>query len=312
MGFFSLKGTCDVCGKEYGFSKYKYKDGYLCPECNKKVLKRLKHTNFRTTIAEVKEIMNTYGDKANKCDCCGGDLGLMSSKCTDGVVCGNCSSLALKYLNKSATKLTIADIMPFANMEQLYQEHLHDFTPTKVVSGLLEIDENKGEWLVPDGMFGKKKHPRIFKFTDIVSFELLVDETSVVSGGVGRAVAGGILFGGVGAIVGGSTGKKRSKNVVNSMKIKITVDDMQCPTVYIKILNSATKTDSFIYRSLEKSAQECLSVLDLLTKKYAKQQEQELAATMQELDSNDFIFCRECGTKIPRDSKFCSSCGTKL
>lgn len=306
MGFFSLKGVCDVCGKEYGFNKFKYKDGYLCPDCNKKVLKRLKRTNFNTTIAEVKEIMDTLGEQTNRCDACGKELGAFYNKCADGIICNSCSSLVVKNLKKTSAKATLEELAPFVDAEKLYQEHLQEFTPTKKIGSYMEIDEEKGEWLVPDGFFGGKKHPKIFKFEDIVNYELLVDESSVASGGVGRAIAGGILFGGAGAIVGGVTGKKRSKNVINSMKIKITVDNLQCPVVYIKFFsNSPTKTDSIMYRSFEKNAQECLSILDLLVNRFAKKQKENVI-------TGDFIFCRKCGNKLPADSKFCSSCGEKI
>ncbi|MBM7836341.1 DUF4428 domain-containing protein [Clostridium sardiniense] len=308
MGFFSLKGVCDVCGKEYGFNKFKYKDGYLCPECNKKVLKRLKHTSFKVTIAEVKEIMESLGEQSNRCDACGKELGAFYNKCADGIVCGTCANIGVKKLGKTSSKVSLAELAPFVDAEKLYQEHLQEFTPTKKIGSFLEVDENKGEWLVPDGFFGGKKHPRIFKFKDIVNYELLVNESSVASGGVGRAIAGGVLFGATGAIVGGVTGKKRSKNVIDSMKIKITVDDLQYPVVYINIISSSTKTDSILYKPLEKQAQECLSVLDLLVNKFAKNQ----VSNIQDDGNKDFMFCKECGTKIPRDSKFCSNCGEKI
>lgn len=308
MGFFSLKGVCDVCGEGYGFNKYSCKDGFICPTCFKKVSKKLPKGITKMTAQEVKDMMEELGDSIDKCDCCGNKIGMLVYKCSDAVLCSDCASLGSKNVKKSLSKTMLAEILPFADAEKLYKDHLEEFTPTKKISSYLEVDEEKGEWLVPDGLFGGKKHPKIFKFADIVNYELLVNESSVASGGVGRAIAGGLLFGGTGAIVGGITGKKRTQSVVNSMKIKITVDNLQCPTVYIKFFTSPTKVDSMMYRSFEKNAQECLSVLDLLVNKFAKNQ----VSNIQDDGNKDFMFCKECGAKISRDSKFCSSCGEKI
>ncbi|EPZ54444.1 hypothetical protein H477_3583 [[Clostridium] sordellii ATCC 9714] len=46
----------------------------------------------------------------------------------------------------------------------------------------------------------------MYNYKDIIEFELLEDGESITKGGLGRAVAGGVLLGGVGAIVGGVTG----------------------------------------------------------------------------------------------------------
>ncbi|MBQ8929768.1 MAG: hypothetical protein IJ052_05160, partial [Oscillospiraceae bacterium] len=53
-------------------------------------------------------------------------------------------------------------------------------------------------------------HFRRIPFSTIIGCEIMVD--SEVTGGVGRAVAGGIIAGGVGAIVGVATSKKTIKS----------------------------------------------------------------------------------------------------
>ena len=93
---------------------------------------------------------------------------------------------------------------------------------------------------------GTKKNPKIYNYSDIVDFELLEDGESITKGGLGRAITGGLLFGGIGAVVGGITGGKRSKSICNSLKIKITVNDMRSPVVYINLLATATKRQLYI------------------------------------------------------------------
>jgi hypothetical protein len=131
---------------------------------------------------------------------------------------------------------------------------------------LIEFDDSQKKWLVPDGFMGKKKNPKVYNYSDIVDFELLEDGESITKGGIGRAVAGGLLFGGVGAVVGGVTGGKKSKAICKSLKIKITVNDINNPVVYINLLTTETKKDSFTYKTVYKATQECLSVLELICK----------------------------------------------
>ena len=85
---------------------------------------------------------------------------------------------------------------------------------------------------------------------DINGFEILEDDAVV--GGIGRAIAGGILAGGMGAIVGATT----AKNHVLSYAIAIYTKDIANPQVTITLLNSKTKKDSLEYRLASSFAQE--------------------------------------------------------
>lgn len=144
------------------------------------------------------------------------------------------------------------------------KKELAAFVPTKKIANVMEVDEEKRQIIFHTGMFGGRGNASIYKYEDIVDFELLEDGSSITKGGLGRAVAGGLLFGGIGAIVGGVTGGKKSKTICNSLKIKITVNNMTNPTVYISLINTKTKTDSFTYKTFFNSAQECLSTLQLI------------------------------------------------
>ena len=98
---------------------------------------------------------------------------------------------------------TNSDIKYDITKKELQKEQLLKFTATKKIGSFIEFDEINKRWLVPDGFLGRKKNPRIYNFDDVIEFELLEDGETITKGGLGRALAGGILFGGVGAIVGG-------------------------------------------------------------------------------------------------------------
>lgn len=137
------------------------------------------------------------------------------------------------------------------------------FYPTKKIGKLL-VDDYRKKWAINYGVFkGKSK---LYSFTDIVSFELIEDGSSIVKGGLGSAVAGGLLFGGAGAITGGILGKK-SNACCSTLAIKITVNSMQQPTEFIKIIDSEVKKNSSFYKLSYKEAQECMSLLQLVYNK---------------------------------------------
>lgn len=150
---------------------------------------------------------------------------------------------------------------------------LSNFITTKKIGVYIEFDEQKRLWLIPDGVRGKKIHPKIYTFDDIVEYELLEDGDTVTKGGLGRAIVGGALVGGVGAVVGGVTGKKKTKSVINNLRIKITVNDTSNPSIYINLINTPTKANSFLYKMAYESAQEILSMFSIITQNNENQQE---------------------------------------
>ena len=140
------------------------------------------------------------------------------------------------------------------------------FTPTKAIGAAVAFDDNSSSLRITH-ISGFKTTYELFNYDQIVDFELLEDGESVTKGGLGRAVVGGALFGGVGAVVGSVTGGKKTKGVCNSMKIKITVRNASAQTAYIDFINTPTKTDSKTYKKARDNAQEALSALQLAIEK---------------------------------------------
>ena len=93
---------------------------------------------------------------------------------------------------------------------------------------------------------------------------MLEDGQSITKGGLGRAVAGGLLFGGVGAIVGGVTGGKKSKGICNSMKLRVSFKNAHTDVVYINFIATETKTKSFTYKAAQDNAQKCITILETI------------------------------------------------
>lgn len=199
--------------------------------------------------------------------CCICEINNGKQKILDGYVCKEClrSCGGFYPLTKPFKTATKEDIQSAIDENKSNRELINKFVCTKKIGTYLEVDETNKLLLIPDGLYGKKINPKVYSYQDVLEYELLEDGESITKGGLGRAVAGGLLLGGVGAVVGGITGKKKTKTVINSLRIKITVKKLNNPTVYINLISTATKSGSIIYKSSYNLAQEILSVLSIIT-----------------------------------------------
>lgn len=97
----------------------------------------------------------------------------------------------------------------------------------------------------------KSSSIQVLRYSDIVSISYEENGNNVYNKSLGGAVVGGILFGGVGAIVGGNTAKATQNKEVSSMSIKILLKSTSNPTIILKIYDGATlKTKETASRTL--------------------------------------------------------------
>lgn len=105
---------------------------------------------------------------------------------------------------------------------------------------------------------------RVYAYEDLISYELIEDDTQISSGGAGAALVGGALFGAAGGIAGAVVGKKKGKGVVENMFLQISVDDIKMPSVIITFISKPTKKKSGAYRSALSAAREAMACLDVI------------------------------------------------
>lgn len=193
--------------------------------------------------------------------------------------------------------------VPESREEVLIQETERKFLPTSKV-GILEIDSNSKQFRVAGKFepkkkmgFGKKalavytmgmsvaveatvkaiaktsmSDCGIHSFGDLIEFELLEDDNQITKGGTGKAlgvgVAAGVVFnplvGGLGAIAGGVTGKRVTKKQIESLIIRITVNDVNNPCILIPLITESTKTKSKEYERAFTLAQQTISALNAI------------------------------------------------
>lgn len=134
------------------------------------------------------------------------------------------------------------------------------FVATQCVSpafgkNYVEIDEKNKLWRIPT-------FPQfIFKYSDLLDYEIVQNGNTITKGGLGRAVVGGALFGGVGAIVGGATGKKKGREKITEYKIKVITSVRTCPLMYINLNAAGLYTDSPGFKACTQNADKITAML---------------------------------------------------
>ncbi len=130
---------------------------------------------------------------------------------------------------------------------------LDDFTATKRYIGNnaqtgVAIDEKQKKIVLLNNYTSGVK-TRMLSYHDILSSEIFVDGQTITSTArgsqLGGALLGGLLFGGVGAIIGGLSGKKKSLEKVTSVDLRITVNDTNNPlhdVNFMSVINEIDKT----------------------------------------------------------------------
>ncbi|MEN2467987.1 SHOCT domain-containing protein [Ornithinibacillus sp. JPR2-1] len=202
---------------------------------------------------------------ANKeCPICGGKVGLLDPTFMNGEkVCKKCvveSGVTLKELtSRGYQNIPAQEIVNLHKRTHEVSKYLEVFNATKYIGKFIEFDDDNK--LI---MISPKKKPRIYRYKDISSFELLENGESVTKGGLGRALVGGALFGGAGAVVGGVTAKRKNKEIVDSLRIKISLKDINVSSDYIDFLDKKVKKGSFVYKDSYNKVQECLSTLQYI------------------------------------------------
>lgn len=127
---------------------------------------------------------------------------------------------------------------------------------TKELYKTIILDE-KNKKLAVIGVAGTKED--IINFSDIINCEIVQDNYIIKEGTVGRALVGGILAGGVGAIVGANTAN--NKAAVCSLGVRIILKDIVKSIVSIELIRAETVCDTEEYRQAIQFAQELYSVI---------------------------------------------------
>lgn len=187
----------------------------------------------------------------------------------DGKICRNCiiecgSLIPSINWNKTSAKWA-TDCIKFKAENESRKA---TYSKTKVIKKYFEADEQNRLWKAPSTF------PQIiFRYDEVINFDLLENGNSYIEGGLGSAVIGGALFGAAGAIVGSNVGKKTQKEAITEFRIKIVTSNPVIPEVYIDLIplvmgsKPSVIRNDFNYKSYSESAQQILSYLTIMCNK---------------------------------------------
>ena len=108
------------------------------------------------------------------------------------------------------------------------------------------IDDKNQQVLFIKAVGGVITH-KIIRYNEIIGVDISENGHSVfnksTSSAVGRAIVGGVLLGGVGAVIGGVTGKSKEKKTIDSYKITIQLIDINNLTYEIEFIDFELELD---------------------------------------------------------------------
>lgn len=197
--------------------------------------------------------------------CNGKTNALTKAKASSGSVCSSCLSLCSPGFIRNIGNKTTADIKEHIEYIKENQLLYNSFQATDTVGKLLFVDKVNRKFYVPvpAGTL-YNKIPIVYSFDNLVDYELVVDGESYTKGGasIGRALVGGAIFGGAGAIIGGSTGKRKQKEIIKKMYIKISLKHPYDSYTEISLISTEVKKGAFTYNIMTDAANNILALFD--------------------------------------------------
>ncbi|TRZ37009.1 SHOCT domain-containing protein [Niallia circulans] len=145
----------------------------------------------------------------------------------------------------------------------------------KMVYTLIHDNKKKCIWVI---LYSRPKDfIKQFNYQDIIQVEMKEDDETVSvtsrTSQLGGALVGGALAGGVGAVIGGLSGKQKQKRAVKSIKLILTIDDLENPiyTIEIERFHKPADTNSREYANAYNVALNWFKLLEVIIKQGDKE-----------------------------------------
>ena len=155
----------------------------------------------------------------------------------------------------------LISVFCFCKGENTIRKQSAPFNPTKKIGKLFWIDTKNKSWSIPQGKEGKT----VYTYSDLDRFELQEDGSTISGGSMGSTVAGGLLFGAVGALAGSLSVDKAVKEGCRNMQIIVYTKNEKTPVRFIDIITTEVKKSDPIYRDATKAATEIVALLNIIT-----------------------------------------------
>ena len=131
------------------------------------------------------------------------------------------------------------------------------------LAATLYVDNTQKLWAVNE--WNNRTDIKIYKYSDLIDFELIEDNESLMKGGFGKALVGGAIGGTKGAIIG-SAGSRQIKQNATLLEIKIRTNDFENPQYSIQFIKGfSLPKSSPEYRKFFDEAQQVIGLLNYIS-----------------------------------------------
>lgn len=146
----------------------------------------------------------------------------------------------------------------------------------------LAIDPKNKRWVL---VIPNLPHPYVYKFKELISYELVDDGETTYSSNTGKALVGGLLFGAAGAVVG-AAGKKKVKTTCKDMHIDLNINVIKSPMQVLQIINDAEiSRDSELYKQKLAFAKNVMAMLAYIKENAELSEPEETHPEQKQLES---------------------------
>jgi hypothetical protein len=159
-------------------------------------------------------------------------------------------------------------------MEKILGER-SDFSATQKIMGCdgnsgIAIDETRKKVGLISNEFNIVSI-RVFSYRDLLCSEIFEDGSTITktvrTSQVGGALVGGLLFGGVGAVIGGLSGKTETTGKIKKIDLRLTVNDTKNPIHDVAFQNVEGNKGGLIHKAAMKQARHWHSLIEVLIKR---------------------------------------------
>lgn len=179
-----------------------------------------------------------------------------------------------------------------------YISKIDNFTPSQYIvstdfkSGIVFDEIHHNICLLK--IFEDEFSNRIFTYKDLVSVEF-VENGSVISNTVrtsqiGSALVGGLLLGGIGTVIGGLSGKQKQLKIIESIVIRIIVNDIKEPIFELNFNKNDVSIESKVkkidYKETIKKTRHWHSLIEVLIKRADTEDKRTIPNNIAEVSGN--------------------------
>jgi len=110
----------------------------------------------------------------------------------------------------------------------------------------------------------------LVSYSDILSCQIVEDGSTVTMASrgsqIGGAIVGTLLFGGVGAIIGGLSGKTTQHHEVSRIDLELIINNTRYPRHVVNFLDIKTGKDSILYKAAIEKARNWYALVEVIIK----------------------------------------------